>query len=818
MFWILVISVVLTFVARELYIIIRNERILKPLKIYEKDFKAALVEFKNTEKNWYISDWQYRQWKLKYLYLTKLINPKFLNIKTEDPFKIIISDFLSYFHNGRKLYIDQFNEDFVKNESQIIKSILDEKNIQNNDDQVNAIASDEDNTLLVAGAGTGKTTTILGKLAYLGDRVKILPKDILLLSFTGRAVKELNERIQQKFEGLSVKAQTFHSFGRWIISQATGKKPSLAFDHDADIKVFLNKTFNEQLQDDKYLRIAIEYFAYYFTPVILEPGFNSLNEYYRYVKTEENITLKKEFVKSRQEVMIANFLYLNGIAYEYEKPYEYETADKDYSQYKPDFFLSDYNIYIEHFGVNRKGETKFTNNSAQNKIHTAQYKESMKWKRELHSKYNTQLIETYSYEFTEKKWQEKLIEKLNKHKVKFQPRKAREVFESLSKDVDIKKIADLFNVFLGLSKSNGYSLQIIQSKINSRDVVRERVFFGLFKPIYEAYELHLKQTRTIDFNDMLIDATNFVNAGQVNLKFKYIIIDEFQDFSVSKYNLIKALCSQYSETKLFCVGDDWQSIFRFTGSDISLMTKFEESYGFTRKDQLVITNRFNDNLAVVSNKFILKNPNQLHKEVQSMKHEKDASVKILSKNRNNDIDHLLREVLSQLNNESGLEQKKSSVFILGRYQHTCPPLLEEYKNDYSNLTIDFLTVHSSKGSEADHVIIMDVISGRHGFPTEITDDPILEIVLSEDEFYPHAEERRLMYVAMTRARHKVYIMTEDGKESVFVLELKGYQSSSDSSIVRCDDCGSEMALRKGKFSNFYGCKNFPECRGKKRIV
>ena len=442
----------------------------------------------------------------------------------------------------------------------------------------------------------------------------------------------------------------------------------------------------------------------------------------------------------------------------------------------------------------------------------------MKWKRELHNKYNTNLIETYSYEFTEKIWQEKLTEKLIKYNVKFAPKKAREIYDSLSKNIDIKKITALFSVFLDLSKSNGCSLQTINSKINSRDIIRERVFFDLFRPVYEAYELYLKKTRTIDFNDMLIDAANFVSNNQVDVKFKYIIIDEFQDFSISKYNLIKALCSKCPETKLFCVGDDWQSIFRFTGSDISLMTKFEEAYGFTQKDQLLITNRFNDNLAVVSNKFILKNPYQLHKEVKTTKHEIGEAVEILSNKRNVDVDHLLREVLDKLNKESILDGKNSSVFILGRYKHNAPELLEEYKKEYKNLTIDFLTIHSSKGAEADYVIIMDVIAGRHGFPTGVTDDPLLEIVLSEDEFYPHAEERRLMYVAMTRARHKVYIMTEDGKESIFVLELKGYKNSLDSQIVRCDDCGGEMTLRKGKWGPFYGCMNFPECKAKKKIA
>lgn len=111
----------------------------------------------------------------------------------------------------------------------------------------------------------------------------------------------------------------------------------------------------------------------------------------------------------------------------------------------------------------------------------------------------------------------------------------------------------------------------------------------------------MNRTSSIDFHDMLIKAADFINEGRYKTNFKYIIIDEFQDFSASKSLLVKALCEQNPDAKLFCVGDDWQSIFRFAGSDISLMTDFEEAYGFTRKNQLVITNRFNNRIAVVSN-------------------------------------------------------------------------------------------------------------------------------------------------------------------------------------------------------------------------
>lgn len=816
----IILIVIAVILFREVFIFIKNDRLfkyLKQLKSHRNSFLVAINEFKALGV-WYICDSQYQQWKINYSFLFEKINLKLIKIKSNDPFKEVVLNFLDFYQNGRSLYIDKSNENFVTSEYSVIKDILDSKEIQNNEDQIRAIASDEDNTLLVAGAGTGKTTTIIGKLAYLVERVNVLPEDILLLSFTGQAVKELTTRIDQKFKDSPIKVQTFHSFGLSIIAKATGKKPSLAFSGSVEKKVFLNKSFENLLEEEDYLSVAIEYFAYYLEPVRIKEGFESLDEYYKSVKNEQNITMQGEYVKSYQELLIANFLFLNGVSYRYEEEYVYETADESYSQYKPDFFLTEYNVYLEHFGVDRNNETKFTTDEEQNKISTAKYIRSMEWKRELHSIHNTNLIETYSYEFSEKTWRSNLLDKLIKNRVKIDPKNPREIFNSLAKDVYIKRMTSLFDSFLDLLKSNDYSLEFIDAKINSRDNRRERAFFDLFKPVYESYELYLKENRVTDFHDMLINAKKYLESGLVSPKFKYIIIDEFQDFSFSKYNLIKALSSKCPQVKLFCVGDDWQSIFRFTGSDISLMTKFEELYGFTKKNELVVTNRFNNSLADISNEFILKNPYQIRKEVKAIKNVDYNAVEVLSKNRNDSMDNFLRKILNEINENSFAYNKKSSVFILGRYNYNIPESFAQYKQDYQNLVLDYLTIHSSKGTEADYVIIMGVISdNNYGFPTSITDDPLLELVLSEDSSYPHAEERRLMYVAMTRARRKVYIMTEDGRKSVFALELEKHTDIKNDQVVKCEDCGGDMVLRKGKWGSFYGCSNFPECKATKKI-
>ncbi|MDR3643308.1 MAG: UvrD-helicase domain-containing protein [Candidatus Doudnabacteria bacterium] len=417
-------------------------------------------------------------------------------------------------------------------------------------------------------------------------------------------------------------------------------------------------------------------------------------------------------------------------------------------------------------------------------------------------------IETFSFEFSEGTWKENLTNKLKASNVNFAQRNMGDILNILKESGNVREITELFLTFLDLSKSNGYSVQKLQEIVLSRNNPREQAFYDIFSPIYQAYEEYLTRTNSIDFHDMLIKAAKFINEGKYKTNFKYIVIDEFQDFSASKSMLIQALCEQNPEAKLFCVGDDWQSIFRFTGSDISLMTNFENAYGFTRKNQLVITNRFNSRIAVVSNQFILKNPNQIKKEVRSDKAVSDEAVEIRYKKSSNETEQLLLEIFNSLN--KSITGPKATVFLLGRYKFNKPENLPKIQNQFKNLSIEFLTIHGSKGAEADYVIIMDVLSGKYGLPSEVTDDPLLGIVLSKTDPYPHAEERRLMYVAMTRARHKVFIITENGKQSVFVLELEGSKKPEEN-IIRCRECGGEMVKRQGPYGEFLGCLNFPNC-------
>ncbi len=786
------------------------------LKTHEAEIEEHVRIFEEFLSNGqYFANYQYEKWKGGGQRFSNYLDVDFNALKTDDPFKSTLIRFLKYLKNART-DIDKHNKDISKIESDHLKVLLEKRKIFFNHDQLMAAVSEEDNTLVVAGAGTGKTTTILGKLSYLIDRLRVAPQDILLLSFTGKAVEELQDRVKKHFPEINIEVRTFHSFGLSVLGRILGSRPSIAFEDSAERQEWVQKEFEVLLRENSaYLQSAINYFAFYLTPHDAEPRFNSLDEYWRYVKTEKVLTFQKELVKSQQEAMIANFLYLYGINYIYEHPYKISTADQDHRQYHPDFYLPDYDIYIEHFGIDRAGHVHFVKDKAKNAELSRKYQEEIRWKQGIHTTNKTKLIETFSYEFSEHIWEQQFIAKLENLRVPLKQRSPQEVLKTLRDSGHVFQIVTLFLTFLDLAKANHYFANQLEGLVAKRNKPREIAFINLFLSIYKKYEGYLEVTKTIDFHDMLNRATELINEGKLADNFKYVIIDEFQDFSVSKNQLVRALCGKSPETKLFCVGDDWQSIFRFAGSDVSLMTNFEKYHGYTDNLRLTRTNRFDSRLAAITNVFIMKNPHQIRKEISATHTLNQSPLEIEIAKSIDGKDVLLSKILDALNQEASKNGKSTTVMLLGRYKFNKPKNFETYKKSYRNLQIDFLTIHRSKGLEADYVIILDVIEGKYGFPSNVTDDPILEIVLSESESFPHAEERRLMYVALTRARKKVFIMTLSGQISPFVLELEVDIKKSDNAMI-CPQCSGIAVQRRGPYGDFYGCSNFPQCRWKRK--
>ena len=502
---------------------------------------------------------------------------------------------------------------------------------------------------------------------------------------------------------------------------------------------------------------------------------------------------------------------MNGINYEYEKEYETKTASRKYRQYRPDFYLSDYGIYIEHFALNRNG-------SPPPFLDQERYIKDAEWKRNLHATNKTKLIETYSFEKSEGILLKNLTEKLLGYNVEFNRLPEERIFEEINKLGYVNRFTELLSTFLSLYKSSHLSIIELREKANSvKSKERAESFVDLFSYILASYNNFMISSCEVDFNDMICLSESYVATDKYEIKYRYILVDEFQDISQSRYRLLRTIIDKNPDCKVFCVGDDWQSIYRFTGSDLSLMTEFSKYFGYTKPLILDKSFRFNDKICDFSSRFILQNPNQISKKLETIEKTERPTVKVTF---TESLPDSTVQILEEISSKS---LKKASVFIVGRYNYQEPRNLDELRHRFPKVNVRFVTAHSSKGTEADYVILIGMRSGVFGFPCQIVDDPLLDLVLAKADSFPNAEERRLFYVAVTRAKREVYLLVERVFPSQFITEVlnNGYEVSvvgRGTNITKCPECGTgDIGPINWKDSTFYSCSNYPYCRYKPQI-
>lgn len=693
--------------------------------------------------------------------------------------------------------------------------------------QMVCIVKEAHNHLVIAGAGTGKTTTVVGKIKYLLKTGKCSPQDILVLSFTNASASEMNERISAE-TGCHIAASTFHKLGLNIISQANGLKPKIT---QINLQKFIKQQLELNMESDTYLDLLSSYILYNRIIGKSEFDFKSQKEYKEYLKFNPPTTVNNETVKSYGEMDIANFLTQNGIKYIYEYPYEIDTRTDEYGQYHPDFYLPDYKIYIEYFGVNRNGEVPSYFKSTNKMSASEAYRASMEWKRGLHRKHQTAMIECYAYEKLEGNLLDSLKEKLEASAVKLTPISSKELWLQIAakNDFMLGGIIELFETLINLIKSNGYDIEAVQSLNSSgKNLQANNTVLTLLKPIFDAYGQYLSDSGEIDFNDMINLASEYVEQGKYVNPYKYVIVDEYQDISKARFRLLDCL-RKSKDYDLFCVGDDWQSIYRFAGSDISFILNFSKYWGASEISKIETTYRFPKGLIEISGRFIMQNPMQIKKSISGKAESIGFPLGEISGYTDNAAIEFVSKKLSDI-------PKGSSVYFIGRYTfdanllnksglfscryNNTSGLFEVKSKFHPNLNMIFLTAHKSKGLQADYVFIINNKNSKIGFPSKIQDAPILELLLDNCDQYPHAEERRLFYVALTRAKKKAFIVTVNGQESEFAQELKErYETELQKEQFECPLCGGQLVKRSGEYGEFFGCSNYHTngCRYKRKI-
>ncbi len=648
--------------------------------------------------------------------------------------------------------------------------------------QRRSIVSEEDNCLVVSSAGSGKTSSIIGKVKYLTEIKGVDPQKILLISYTNKAASELTERMA--ITGL--RGYTFHKLAIDLIGQETGIKPSICDNTDA-LFVRIYHTLSE---DDSFKKNVVEYFInYQLHEADWEQRKNEIREKLSEQKEQQLKALfpdmdgKTIYVKSAEEQKICFALSSLGVRFRYEEQYEYPLADETHQQYKPDFSIhyvqngEAKRIYLEHFGVDEHECVPVwfaKNKNISYEEANQKYTDGITWKKAVHEKFGTKLLTTSSADFHYTDIKEKLKDLLSKAGVHIQEKTDAELYDSIlpTGSKQEKAFIRLVATFITLIKSSSQSIEEVLRKTDRNNDERSAfIVQNIFKPVYQRYIDTLKGSNQIDFTDAILQATNICQISHP-ISYDYIIVDEFQDISIDRYNFLKALREGNPPAKLYCVGDDWQSIYRFSGSDMTLFNQFPQYFGPTEINKIETTYRFGEPLVAISSKFIQRNNNQIKKSIHSFNPQAKTDLVFYSYERR-DYCNTIGQIIAQIPSDK-------SIFLLGRYSFDDYYLSFMYQsikrgNKFfyviGGREIEFLTVHKSKGLEADYVILLQCNKDTYGFPSLVSDDPVLNYVLTDNDKYPFGEERRLFYVAITRAKIKAIVLYDNRFPSVFVDEI-----------------------------------------------
>lgn len=695
------------------------------------------------------------------------------------------AQFILRLHLNLDECIQKRNEEFVGIELNVHRQTFDSvEKMPLTEEQRLAAVYFEDVNVLVASAGSGKTSSLVGKAIYAIKKKYYEPHEILMLAFANEAANGLKARFTEALDRqrdckIAPDIGTFHSIGMGIIKTAEGGKPNLAPWAADEIlyKSLLKDIMDEVCKDEAFKAdmtlivstlmfgnaTSFEQRAYYQN--LFNSEDNDTMKVKAKIQQEDRTlkTLKGEMVRSIEELVIANWLSLNGVSYFYEKQMSFNQVTDGNSQrkeHKPDFYYPEGQVYHEHFALNKNGTAP---------SFMPDYLSRVEWKRGFYKDMQVKFFETHSSMFYDGSIFTVLKEQLKGFGLNPQPK----VLES-AKEEFVEGYSALMNLMATIIKhirNQGRSSKTLH--VVTHDPLGH-AFHRLVLAVLTKYEDQLESKKVLDFEEMLIKASVYVENGVYNSPYKFICIDEFQDISQGRRRLVKALLDQKKGATLFAVGDDWQGIYRFAGADLDIFTRAAKYFGVTQELFLTNTFRSNQGIADVASWFVQKNPIQKKKLVQAYDKSCEGVLETLTYESEYDAFPVIEEQMDLLFSVLNEQGKSTKVFILSRYNNLLPHKLKmiEWERKYKKvLEISAMTFHRSKGLEADYVFILGMNSGKRGFPSIKDDHPLVQTYMSEAEIFPYAEERRLFYVALTRAKKKAFFVTRKGIPSIFLQEI-----------------------------------------------
>lgn len=687
-------------------------------------------------------------------------------------------------------FIDEWNERFINAEKVRHKHFFDTvESTPLTDEQVIASLVMEDNNLVIASAGSGKTSTLIAKTGYAIKKGYTRSDEILILSYNNAVKREIQDRLNLRLgiaeNGItSPDIDTFHGFGNKILKSGNLKKRLAPWiTTETSISAQISIIFEKLISEDKQFAEEAAGFITLFQgePEIEDKNICEFTETSSILELTKHIfgsvsnntitlhrTLSGNTVRSYQEMRIANWLSIHGIEFQYEKEFDAWKEEAWSGGYRPDFYYPNINCWHEHFGLNKFGKAP-EHWASKDKS----YEEIAENKRTLLNESGIKWFETRSSDFNDFTWDTKLCDFLIKNGESPQFI-GWDKFLDLAKDTPFtqESLIKLLAIAIKHFKGNKLTIEALQNKaLKEPNYKRYDSFIKLFNKVFVEYQNLLNSRDEIDFEDMLIVASDLIQSKQFTHKYKLILIDEFQDISNVRAEMIQSLLQQNPETRLFAVGDDWQSIYRFAGSDINVINEFANIFGATKEVKLTTTFRCNQGIADVSSQFIQKNPAQKKKSVLAHKKSRNKSIRVIFHSGN--PDSAIYSQLENLHSWATSKNKMIDVCLLGRYKFLEPSnftaLADKFK-DRINLT--FSTIHSVKGLGFDAVIILGM-TDKNGvdFPSTKQDDPVLSIFMPKSDQLEFAEERRLFYVALTRAKTLVSLITPKHESSIFIREI-----------------------------------------------
>ena len=696
--------------------------------------------------------------------------------------------------------LDAYNSEFVQRRSDkydYLFSDIDEAGHDLNPQQRKAVIRDNDNNLVIAGAGSGKTAVLTHRIEYLMERPDRIPADdIVALTYNNTAEKMIKTRLREEFDITETTVSTFHSLGLDILEEDLRFRPDVfggGKGSGGDLSDWVKERVNRYVNHDSgdFKPHYFEFLKHFYDDEGADADFVDKERQVAELQQSDYKTLRGEEVRSQAEKTIADTLFLNQVEYTYEYRAGWAETGEEYGGYDPDFHLPEHEITIEHWGIWEDGEV-----GAHFSQTSEEYHEKMRWARQLFAgEPDRTLVETYDFERKNETLRRALKARLQYHGVTFDPMSYEDLVDSsFDYRENRKAIRKLFCSFIQNARQLGLSAKEVDDRTGNGSA-KANHFHWCAARLLKHFTGYLDSSDQIDFAGMLHQAVDVLerNPERYRDRYQQILVDEFQDVSPAEIEFLKALIPPGADTRLFCVGDDWQAIYGFNGAEVRFFLDFEEHFEKPTITHLDTNYRSPAGVIDAGEELIQENEVQIDKKtIPASDIEMTPKLYTIGAESETQFDERLAEVVVDRIAELGAKGADwGDILVLSRvnFKHDdvedlCRERGISTTRDSAENAVRLYSGHAAKGEEAPHTLVTHVTDGHYGFPIQVEDPELLTPVqLSSENRLP--EERRLLYVALSRAEETLDVFTRVDHQSPFIDDFREQVTAPETLASAC---------------------------------